>query len=435
MRILRLQSHIWVVLSAWVSRIISAGSQLLCIRLLIDGLELERYAVFAVLVSLNGWFVLGDFGIGISVQNFISEKRALTLRYHEWALTGIAMVFSISVMLSLALYMNSGWLSEILLREYTFLSSEEKRMMFFCVAIVLVFTNVVNIVYKYWYAEHKGYWANIAPAIASIMGLILIYQVSRLSFGYFDKLYYMILAFLTPNLLVGMGCLYFWMKKATSCYKMKLSIVKCIVSRAQGFSFFALMAACVLQIDYLIMSQKLFARDIVVYNIATKIFGLVFFVYNAVLLALWPVCAEHLTKGHWTNVTTMIKKYIKLGSAFVSVATLILMFSMPVILPYLSPHQAIDIPVPFMLLLGAYFIIRVWTDTFAMMLQSVNYLKPFWILVPAQAVLSVVFQWFLSDLFGYYGIVWGLIGAYLLTVFWGLPLAAHSYSKRNYAEM
>lgn len=427
---INIPAHMLVAASAWVSRIIVASSQLVCIKLLIDTLGIERYSIFSVIIGLSGWFLLGDFGISTSIQNFISEKRAMNQKYQDWIITGAILIVAFSVILVSFFYFVSQYFGAILLKEYSSLLIEQKKILFFYTSVVLILTNMGNLVYKVWYAEHKGYLSNIAPAIASILGLVLVYGVSRFSFNYFDRLFYTIMAFLVPNFAVGIVSFIYWLKKV-NCFRVNFYIIKQVMQRAKKFLFFNVMAAGVLQIDYIIMSQTLQAQEIVVYNIATKIMNLIFFVYSAVLLALWPVCAECLAKGQWESVLSKIKKYIGLGSGFIGIASVILIAIMPNIVYILSPNNQIYIPGPFILLLGLYFILRVWTDTFTMILQSVNCLRPFWILVPFQALLSLGFQWLFSTAYSYYGIICGLIVSYLLTVVWGLPVMLYKIKESS----
>jgi hypothetical protein len=97
--------------------------------------------------------------------------------------------------------------------------------------------------------------------------------------------------------------------------------------------------------------------------------------------------------------------------------------AMPWLVGLLSPREVILVPVPLIVLLGVYQAIRVWSDTFAMVLQSISDLRPLWRLVPVQALLSLLLQLALAPRYGLYGIVSALIGSFLLTVAWGLPLA------------
>ena len=183
------------------------------------------------------------------------------------------------------------------------------------------------------------------------------------------------------------------------------------------------MAAGVLQIDYIVMSQFLAAQDIAAYYISTKVFGLAFFVYSAILAALWPVFAESIAKHEWGLVQRYLRKYLALGLSFMFVCTISLIWLIPVAVGMLAPNENIIIPFGFILLLGFYHMIRVWTDTFAMVLLSINHMRPFWIYVPIQAILSIVLQWILVPLYGLYGVALGLIGSFIFTVSWALPMA------------
>jgi O-antigen/teichoic acid export membrane protein len=99
------------------------------------------------------------------------------------------------------------------------------------------------------------------------------------------------------------------------------------------------------------------------------------------------------------------------------------MVFMPQVVNLISPQKGYTIPAMFVLLLGVYYVVRVWTDSLATVLMSMSYLRPFWLLVPVQALLSAVLQWVLIPKLGIYGVVFGIIGSFLLTVSWGLPLA------------
>jgi len=201
-----------------------------------------------------------------------------------------------------------------------------------------------------------------------------------------------------------------------------------VLKRGVRFWLFALMAAGVLQVDYIVMSQFLDSHLITAYSISTKVFGFGFFIYSAILLALWPVLAEHIVRREWDVVKGYLRKYLIFGIAFMIVFTALLMWFMPLAVRILAPKENIVIPAGFILLLGTYQVLRVWADTFSMVLLCMNDLIPLWILVPVQAFISLGLQWVLAPRFGIYGVVWGLSGSFLSTVTWGLPLAV----RRNY---
>jgi O-antigen/teichoic acid export membrane protein len=75
----------WVVASStWISKIIVSLMQIVTIRSLLSYLGEERYAIYNMIAfSLTLWFNLVDFGLGFSLQNFISESRAKKESYEN----------------------------------------------------------------------------------------------------------------------------------------------------------------------------------------------------------------------------------------------------------------------------------------------------------------------------------------------------------------
>lgn len=179
------------------------------------------------------------------------------------------------------------------------------------------------------------------------------------------------------------------------------------------------------------MVQVLPVHDIVIYNVATKIFLLIFFVYNALLLALWPVCSEAIARHDWHQVTGIVRKYIAFGFAFTLVAGLGIAVVNAWIVHILAPGLGTSIPLLVIGLLTFYTMIRVWTDTFAMVLQSMNDLLLMWLVAPIQSLLSISLQILGARWFGLPGVIGGLIGCFLLTAVWMLPLRCWLHARHQ----
>jgi O-antigen/teichoic acid export membrane protein len=432
-RWLRIPRHLFVAASAWGSRIITALVMLASVRILLDSLGLENYAVFVLLTGLTGWFMLADMGIGVSVQNHISEARARDQPYDNLILGGGLLAVLLMLVTLCALYCISPYVAPMLLKNFPFLSEAEKTELFFSTSAISIGMGIGGIVYRIWYGEHKGYLSNIVPSIAAIIGLVGLLLVRQTSIE--DRLFLSLIAFTAPLAVLPIGGF------LVQLFKLIMSrsvlghsganlpgTIRRLIQRGFKFWLFAVMAAGVLQIDYIVMSQFLVAHDIAAYYITTKIFGLFFFVYSSTLHALWPVFAESIAKCDWGLVRRYCKKYIALGLVFMFVSTVSLIWLMPVAVGMIAPKESIVIPLGFILLLGVYHMIRVWTDTFAVILLSINNLNPFFIYTPIQAILCIVLQWILVPVYGLYGVVLGLIGSFVLTVIWAIPMAV----QKNY---
>lgn len=431
--------HLLVVGAAWASRAVTALVLLASVRILMDSLGLENYAVFVLLTGLTGWFMLADMGIGSSVQNHISESRARGQSYDDLIFaSGLLAVLFLFVTV-IALYFISPYVAPLLLKIFPFLSEAEKTKLFFLTGALSIGMGVGGIVYKIWYGEQKGYLSNIVPAIAAVVGLIGLLLVRQTPVE--NRLFISLAAFTAPLAVLPLGVL---LVQQWRVLRLRRSLeysrtqfhgtILRLLKRGLQFWFFAIMAAGVLQIDYIVMSQFLVSHDIAAYYISTKVFGLAFFVYSAILAALWPVFAESIAKHEWGLVQRYLRKYLALGLSFMFICTVSLIWLMPVAVEILAPKENIIIPIGFILLLGFYHMIRVWTDTFAMVLLSISHMKPFWIYVPIQAILSIVMQWVLVPVYGLYGVALGLIASFIFTVSWALPLAAwKNYKLRQHS--
>lgn len=423
----RIPMHLFVAGSAWASRIVVALVQIASVRILMDGLGLEQYAVFALLMGLSGWYVLADFGIGASAQNYVSESRAKNNSQENYVLAASILAIFLLVLTIGLVFLMSPYLGPIFLKHFTLMNDQEKAKMFASVGALLISASIGGIAYKIWYAEQKGYWSNIVPALASLIGLggIALINQSLLP----DKLYLSLVAYILPTAAMPLLALsYQAAKSAKRLLTFETNCLKQIARRASHFWVLAIWAAAVLQTDYIVMSQFLKAYDIAIYNISTKVFGFAFYIYGAVLAALWPIFSEEITKQNWKGVKVRMQKYLSLGLGFMAITSLSLIWLMPVAVHILAPREKLVVPLALIMILGIYFMVRVWTDTFSMILQSMSDLKPFWIYVPIQAFISVSLQWILAPIFGLYGILLGLLASFLLTVSWALPLAV----KRHY---
>lgn len=418
----RIPTHLIVAGSAWISRILTAMVSLISVRILTDGLGTEQYTVFVLLTGLMGWYLLSDLGLGTSLQNYISECKAKGKSPDEYMVITTFFAVILLLLTIVLLYFISPILAPLFLKQYDFLSKYEKIQNFFVVGSLYIGVCIGGISYKVWYAQLKGYLSNIIPGIASLLtlsGIIFVTQ-SQLT----NKLYWCLLVYVAPSAILALVS-YIKQLAHIPLYKWKFDrkIFKSLLMRGIQFWFFSLLAAIVLQIDYIVMSQFISAQDIVVYTITSKIFVLVFFVYNSIIMALWPLYTQMIIKNDWIRALKYAKKYIALGIVFMVSSTIVLVWLMPTIVSIISPSTKVVVPVMFILVLGMYFVIRIWTDTFAMILQSVSKLSIFWKNLPMQALLSFGLQWLLAPRFGIYGIIIALISSYVLTVAWSLPLA------------
>lgn len=419
--------HVLIAASGWLSRVVTVGVQLLAVRIMVKNLGAENFAIFTVLGSLGGWFLLTDLGLGFSIQNLISEKRASGDQVdYVLGLAGLSAIVLLIIFTGVIM-MISPWAGGQLLLKFTILSSVEKTQLFLASSLLLMGAGVGSMIYKIWYGEHRGYLSHLFPALASLMGLAGIVISSQIAKEY--RLMYSLIAFLGPTAFMPLILLYWKCRgKILTCIaalKTSTTELQKISKKGLNFCFFGLMAAGTLQVDYIIASQLLNAQQIVSYTLYTKIFNLVGFIYSSVLLAIWPVFAELYIKREFIDIKSKIQSSITYGVSIVTICTITIGFLMPVIAKILLPGVLFSNSIGLVVFFGIYQLIRVWTDTFATFLQSINYLKPLIVIVPIQTTISVIAQWKLTGLYGMYGLIIGVTISFIITVFWALPALSH----------
>ena len=420
--------HIWIAASTWVSKLVIICIQFYSIRILIDILGLDGYALFTVALSLMGWFLLLDFGVGSSLQNKISVVRGVGGNHNSYFFIIISILLAILLIILCAIIWLAEPIASTLFEKFIFLAAEHKIYTVKAFFILFVMNAFSQIVIKVLFAEQKGWISNLALGVGAIVSLgclIFLKEMPRSS----NDLLYSIYSYQLPTIIIILSVLVwklFSIKKeiifSKSAFLESIEIIK----KGGGFFLFSLLSACVLQADYLVLSQKVVGDQLVIYSVFSRIFAIVLFFYSALLQASWPVCSENHAKGHYHIYKSIQKKYFGFGGAFVLMCGLVIWFCKDIVIGLFAPGKSLEVSAGFIILLLLYQIVRIWTDTYAMFLQSAGVLKPLWIMIPAQAIISVTFQWYGAEYFGLNGLIIGLILSFLLTVTWWLP---YSFKK------
>jgi len=438
MRVQKIPNHIIVASSAWISKILIAFLQVYMVRLLLLLLGKDNYALFAVLTGLMGWFALTDLGLGISLQNHISEYKANQKEYAEIVKNVLGIYFILMILVMILFYFTSGYFSRVILKEFSFLDDKKKNLLFLITGELFIVMNFSSIIYKIWYAELKGYLSNVVPVLGYILSVFGISILGRYKQDLSEPLVYSIIIFLLPNTLITFMLMLLKLEFSKFFFynRFNKDIIYSVFKKGFSFWFFSIMAAGVLQIDYLVMARYLRSDEIVLYNLISRIFILIFFIYNSLLTALWPEISIEIHKFNIEKVKSQIKKYLGIGILYIVTATLLVVLLKDYIVNLLAPGSLIEFPVYLIIIIGFYYLIRIWTDTYAMVLQSVSIFKPFWILVPIQALISLFGQIYFVRMYRLNGILYGLILSFLLTVSWGLPYYTRKYifKKGNYGN-
>ena len=415
------------VVIAWLGRGLLAGVQLVSVFLLLPYLGVQEYAVFATMTALITWYTLIDFGIGSSIQNFLSEARAKTGLLSEDAIL-IALntlIWSLLPVVGVVTLLSGYFLPLII-------GLDEPKQELATIGIVISagfsLTALFGIVYRVWYAWGWGQFGIIIQGAAALVALLAFLCLRVIAPDSGHKVLLTTLAWVLPNSIAAFIC-YLWTLKRHLIFRMDF-IVRSILYRASQFGFFSALAAGVLAIDYIVMSNTLPRSSIVEYNLLFKYFTTAFVFYSAILSLMWPRVAVRMAQKHFLSKKEEIT-IIMGGCGFIVASMLIAIPLAPSINKVFVTGSEIVLSNSSIFLFGFYFCIRVWSDTYAMFLQAANKVKIFLYMVPIQATIGLFMQTALSKLLGLNGIILGLIISFLLTAVWVLPQTYYKFVSKG----
>ena len=388
--------------------------------------DVNDYAVFILISSLLVWFMLTDLGLGFALQNKISKLKAKGEDYEKFIANIFINGFFIVFLFVLVSVILAYTLIPLYLEKYS--NNQTYHYEFLLSAVLMVCIGVFGMIYKVWYALGKGYWSSIVPALGTLIAFFLLQALLEFNVQSLIAVfaaYFFPLAFLP---------FFFYAKTLVKLRKKVLFNLEYITSlwkSAKGFLFFGFMSALVLNVDFFIASQFLPPEQIVQYHTLLKLFTFGLFLYSAYLMAVWPIFSEKIENRQSKFIVEMLRGFIPVGMVFIIVFTLLLVLFGSHIYTFLIKNMDFEVSKAIVLMFGLYFMIRVWTDTFAMVLQSGNNLNPLLKSVPIQAVLSISLQIILVSYFEIYGLIVALILSFLLTVAWYLPYSSYKFLKEN----
>ncbi len=425
---LKLQKYHLIIMSGWGSRIIMAAIQIVAIPILLTNLGIKDYAIFSVLTGLNAWFALSCFGIGPSLQNRISSLKVQKKDYHSY-LTSITLLLLLFGIIQIVIFsFFSPFLQGLLLRQFNYRGSS---FTLFIIGSIYIFNSIFEISNKIFFAEQRGYWVYLYNTLGRIFSLVSVIVVCSANIQS-NKLLIFIIAWAFPPMLFSLiGYLHAvplsnWIKHAN------ISTFKELLFKSKDFATITIAGTVIVSMDYIVISQVLTPSDIVTYNIVNKVFLLIGLGYSVILSTIWPLLSEKFQLGNIKSAHKLIFKNISYGSLLVMAIVLIFIFFRGVVIEYFKIQgDTLNIPYTIILLFGIYYLIKVWTDTFSITLQSRNQTKILMYVLPLQACFNIVFMFTLGHYFKLNGILFSLILCNLLTSAYILPLAHYKTLKAN----
>jgi O-antigen/teichoic acid export membrane protein len=139
--------------------------------------------------------------------------------------------------------------------------------------------------------------------------------------------------------------------------------------------------------------------------------------FYAVLLTQWPKYTEFITEKRFDAVDSVTRKIILGGLCFIFISTIAIWIFKDLVTLLLTDSKLV-IQDRTIYAFGIYYCLRIFGDTYAVIISSVNKIGIFLIYMPFQAAISVLSQVYLAKYYGAAGIVLGIAASFLVTATW-----------------
>lgn len=416
---MRLSHHSRTAISAWGGRLVIALSQLVAVRILLSRLSADNYSVWAVLISLTGWFLLADFGVGQVSQNRLARMLALGEPIHGAVRQSVKTVVLSGIVLGLLCTLTAPWTGDLLLGRLL-ADADARQSCVTAAAWMLIAASWSTVASKLWYALGRGVRANLLPMLGFVCSLGAVYLLPDM-FPPGQRLKIAIVAWLAPTAFVGalsLAMIYLQARSGPGTEPSRAAMLR----SALPFWSYAALGIVTLNVDYMILARNVGSHELVVYNLVTKVFAFLFFFYTSTLAVFSPRFSQAYAVNRLQDAFMMLRRHMLVSTGAFMIVAAAMWFTLPAVLAHVFNVKLVEIPASLFSAVVALNFVRIWADGYATFLVAIEQVKTLTRFLPAQAILSVGFQLILAQHFGAVGIVLGLLLSYLLTVSWGFPI-------------
>lgn len=418
------------VVAGLLGRVVNMTAALFTVPLTLAALGPLGYGVFQTITSVSSWVNLGSLGLGKGLLNGLVESRAhgdvasarQQIASYVAGITGVMLVAGIAFALAFPWV---PWESVFPTTDAT-----HQAAVPLTVALTVGFTgfalilSFVGIAFSAYQKENRSSALSAIRGIGMIAGLALAVAAG-------GGMPTVALATGVISALASIGGLIWLLVEEPSlrfrARDVSVPLLRSLVSKSVLFFAIDVAAILVFALDRLIILHVAGAEDVAAFDLVARLFTFGYASYQVVLSPLWPAFGDAIHRRDYDWTRRMLKKVSTLAVAG-AVALMLgaLLLGRPILALWTGRSDIAF--TPFLALgVGAFFVVRAWTDAHTMLLYSAN--RPGEVLASAvvHGLLSLALAVTLGSIYGVEGVVAGNFLAFAASAGWWVPLRARRH--------
>jgi len=414
-----------------IYRIVLLLTGIIRLRLLINYLGGEKYGLWALLVSIAMWFIIFDFGFGVSLKNKIGEFKEKGEKEEEYktiiSVFGI-LFFIFLVLFSLILGLCALGIPVKLWGKYG-LPSKELNYSFFVISFLILIRLPLNVTKGIYYIHNRGYYYNYFITISNIVSLILIFIFVKLKAQIYVL---MTLAFGIEVIFIFLLYIKFMNDRFNTFKILQLNLkhVSNVFSVGIYFFIIGIFSLIAYRIDNVVIERFIDLKSVAIYSVVYKLYSYSVVIPDILFHTLWPKYTLLYYKNEKATLVSILKKQYFLTSIYGLIVAFVMLFGGKSIILIWTARNVIP---PQNLLAG--FALLVWFN--CMNSSSITYLNALSIvrqrsiLQILNALVNLVLSVFLVQKIGIMGVLLGTLIPYAIFI-----LGYNMYlTRKNIKEM
>jgi len=370
-------------------------------------LGVEKYGVWATILSILSWISYFDIGIGNGLRNRLTEaiasqkqERGKKLVSSAYAMIAIIMIVAALVFIAVAQFIN--WHGVFGIGEI-----DEDLTQVVCVSVAFVATNfVLSICKNVLYALQRATFVSVMELCTQLMNLCGVFIVSQFING---NLFAMACVYgvsmITVNAVASIITYTRRKDVRPSIGKVEVKTGMELTSLGMQFFIIQICALVLFTTDNLIISRLYGAVDVTPYTSVNKLFNVISHAFTALLAPIWSSVTKAKTQNNFTWLNKLVNKLNILMVPFFCGAILLAIIFKPLAGWWLQMDLNYEHG---LIALGAFYcILTMWCNTYAYIANGLELMKISMIVALVQAVVNI-------PLSLYFAQVWGMKNAGVL---------------------
>ena len=388
----------------------------------------DRFGLWMVLTSFVAFLTFTDMGLGIGLQNALSECHGREDRDTPKALVSSAVLVMGLIFLLLvlvAIFVLPLLPLDRLIKMDTEAARAELLPTAQVIMIAFGFGLPTGLIQRIYNAYQMGYWGDMwltAGRVAGFLGVLACIWL-KLSLPFLVGAYTGV-----PFVVLGLGSVFLFRKISW----VRPSLVA--ISRKATRKIFGIGATAVgAQVAYVILlsgpaiviANRLSTTAVAPFAVTQKLLGLTSILLTTLLLPLWPAYGEAAARGDWGWVKKTFRRTIKLGVAIYLPAFLLMAFAGRTIIYYWTQDESVIPAWSLLMACNVWSVLMAWNVIAAMLLNGLNHMIGQATYGVALALAAVAVGYLVAPSYGVIGVIWVavLLGAALRSVAMGLEVA------------